>query len=319
VQFSGTPPATAYWVAEGALAPGASAVATGLITTGVPVRIRAACGTIGGVVDNRWRIIQRNAENWEQQVDAAFRRFCAVTATDIWSTMSNIGVTPYRGEVIQDRPYAWWPLDDGTAEAGVLPVTMRNAAQGNAAPLNVILSGLGGVAQDSYTITGHDCGLDVYGGSSADFLTAIYAVAADQGWMPGDPQSSAQAAQSTQSGNATTAQPGSAAWQQTQAAGDTGSYGWYLSCDDTGFPPLASGTTIEGWFNWAFFGSATPGGYGSPPTGGTAPVAAQPYSPLTLFALTTASEPVAILQLDIDGHLQLITYDGSTGLEYRNR
>ena len=313
VQFSGTPPATAYWVAEGALAPGASAVATGLITTGVPVRIRAACGTIGGVVDNRWRIIQRNAENWEQQVDAAFRRFCAVTATDIWSTMSNIGVTPYRGEVIQDHPYAWWPLDDQLVEGGVLPVTMANAASGNTNVLSIALSPSGAMDSATYSTQGL---YNTYRAGSA----ALYTVAALQGWMPGDPQSSAQAAQSTQSGNATTAQPGSAAWQQAGMIGGTGSQGWYLACQDTSYPSVTGGVTIEGWWNYGWFGGTASGGFipGDPPTGTSSvqDIANQPYCPLTLFAITSGSAMVAELQLDLTGHLHLNVTESGTPTAY---
>lgn len=41
-------------------------------------------------------------------------------------------------------------------------------------------------------------------------------------------------------------------------------------------------------------------------------IAQQPDSPLTLWALTTGSAPVAVLQMDTSGHLALLTYSGTT-------
>ena len=105
------------------------AVSTGLVTTGVPLRIRAAIGTLGGVTANRWYVIQRNAEKWPQKIDAAYRRYIEATATDIWSTMAAPGPTPYRGEVIQDAPYAWWAMDDQPLAGGVQPTVLRNSAR----------------------------------------------------------------------------------------------------------------------------------------------------------------------------------------------
>ena len=46
------------------------------------------------------------------------------------------------------------------------------------------------------------------------------------------------------------------AWQQASQLGTTGSYGWFLSCNDTGFPALSNGITVEGWFNYNFGGSS---------------------------------------------------------------
>ena len=78
-------------------------------------------------------------------------------------------------------------------------------------------------------------------------------------------------------------------------------------CNDASFPAISAGITVEIWFNYAFYGSAT--GYNSSNDTGTwSPVTAQPYnSPLTIWELASASSPVAILQLDASGHLNLIT------------
>jgi hypothetical protein len=297
-QFAGTPPAIPFWVAEAALAPGAAVVATGLVTTGVPVRIRAAIGTIGGVTVNRWYVIQRNAEEWPQMVDEAYRRNVAATATDIWSTTSDPEPTPYRGEVQQDKPYAWWPMDDPAGLGGVLPVILRNAAEGNSNPLNIILSPGGGLQQFYYTTAGTSTS------NYAAPSVPVYAVAAGQGWMPGDPQAS-QAAYATT--NPVTANPGSAAWQASGQAGTTGSYGFFLSCNDPGFPSLTTGITAEKWFNYPFFA-----GSAGLDASGDSPICQQPKCALTILELTTDTLPVAILQLDTSGHLNLITYSGST-------
>ena len=96
--------------------------------------------------------------------------------------------------------------------------------------------------------------------------------------------------------------------------GETGSYGWFLSCNDSGFPVLADGITVEIWFNYPFYATSTGwDAIGNNPT----PVAAQPYNtPLTIWELATGSNPVCILQLDTSGHLNLITYAGATGTSH---
>ena len=123
--------------------------------------------------------------------------------------------------------------------------------------------------------------------------------------MYGDPQSTPsplrQAAGSPQS-------PGSNAWQASGQGGNTGSYGWFLSCNDASFPPLSAGITIEGWFNYSFYGSNLSADISS----SIHVVNQQPLAALTLIELATSSNPVCILQLDTSGHLNLITYNGAT-------
>lgn len=303
VQFSGTPGANPFFVAEAAITAGATAVATGCVTTGVPVRIRAAIGTIGGVTEDRWYVIQRNAEQWPQQVDRAYRRFAAVTATDIWSAMSATGPTPFLGEVLQDSPHSLWPCNDQPLEGGVLPTSLLNAAPGNTLPLNVVLSPDGVTLQYWYDAAGQS-----QPGSVAPSL-ATYTDAADPGWNYGDPLASQTSYDTT---NPVTASPGSSAWQVTGQAGDTGSYGWFLSANDPGFPALSSGITVAGWFSIPFWATGNIGfASGGKPV--YAPQLEQPYSPLTLLELATGSEPVAELQLtQAGGHLNLITYTGAT-------
>ena len=305
VQFSGTPSATAFWVAEAALVPGALAVSTGLVTTGVPLRIRAAIGTIGGVTANRWYVIQRFAEQWPQQIDAAFRRFVTVTATDIWSALAAPEPTPYRGEIIQDNPYAWWACDDQPLSGGVQPTSLRNNAPGNTNTLTINAASGGVTAGNGYTTTGinatsHD--------TNVLPSVATSAVGQQQGWMPGDPQSSQSAYATT---NPVTANPGSAAWQVTGMQGSGGSNGWFLSVNDASFPVLANGVTVKGWFNPVFFGSSQGWYYST--SGLDYDICGQPYSQITLLELATASAPVCVLYLDSSGHLILETYNGGSG------
>ena len=271
--------------------------------TGTPVRIRAAAGTLGGVTVNRWYVIQRNVEIWPQQVDPAYRRTIRGTATDVWSAASAASPTPYRGEVEQDSPYAWYPGDDATLAGGTLPSTMRNAATGNTNPLNIIISPNGTGPDTGYGTDGTSAGIYGYT-TGVPVGLATYTVAQAQGWMFGDPPSGQQ---SSQSGNPVTASPGSAAWQQIGASGNTGSKGWLLSCNDAGFPPLSAGITVEGWFLFPYFGSQKEFSQS-----GIHVFAQEPYCPLTLLTLTTGSAPVALLQLDTSGHLSLVTYNGTT-------
>jgi hypothetical protein len=270
--------------------------------TGTPLRLRMALGTIGGVTVNRWYVIQRNAEQWPQHIDPTYRRMINATATDIWSVLASSGPSPYRGEVEQDSPYAWWPMDDQPLAGGVLPTSLRNFASGNTNVLNVIASPGGVSSQDPYSTTGTDISDNV---ARTLPSVAVYTAGQNQGWMYGDPQSSPQ---SYATSNPVTASPGSASWQMTGGQGTGGSAGWFLSCNDANFPPLSGGVTVKGWFNAEFFGSST--GYRSNTT--TYTQAGQPYGPLSLCTLTTNSAPVAILQLDTSGHLNLITYNGTT-------
>ena len=279
------------------------------VTSGTPLRIRAALGTLGGITSNRWYVIQRNAQEWPEEIDESFRRFSPATGTDVWAATSAAGPTPYRGEVYADNPYAWWPCDDQPGAGGVLPTFLLNAALGNTNNLNILLSPLGAVAKGAYDTDG-SVGQAPSNGGIIPTTSANYTVGADSEWMYGDPESTPATAVS---GNDITASPGSAAWQTAQQLGNTGSNGFFLSCNDSGFPALSGGITVEGWFNYNFFGSAE--GWNNN-FGSVFNYCGQPYTPLTLIELATGSAPVAVLQLDISGHLNLITYNGGTGTSH---
>ena len=67
------------------------------VVSGTPIRVRAAIGTIAGVTVNRWYIIQRNAQEFPEEIDERFRRNAPATGTDVWAVLSSTGPTPYRG------------------------------------------------------------------------------------------------------------------------------------------------------------------------------------------------------------------------------
>jgi len=271
--------------------------------TGVPVRLRAALGTIGGVTVNRWYAFSRNALEWPEKRNDAWRNFVELATTDVWSAASVSCPSPYRGEVTQDDPQSWWPLDDQPLVRGTLPTSMLNAAPGNTTVLDVIASPNGTGPTTSFGTDGYNFSTINYAyGLHAGIAT--YTVAADQGFLYGDPQSSPA---SSATGNPVTASPGSAAWQMSGITGNTGTTGWFLSARNASYPDISTGITVEGWFKYQFFGSTT-----SAKSGNVAVIAQQPYCPLTLIDLTTDTGPVAILQLDISGHLNLITYHSGT-------
>ena len=91
------------------------------LVTGVPIRLRMALGTLGGVTVDRWQVIQRNVNEVEEEISSSYRRYIPMTATDLWSSMSSTPPTFYRSEIYEDAPYAWWPMDDQPGEGGVLP------------------------------------------------------------------------------------------------------------------------------------------------------------------------------------------------------
>ena len=269
------------------------------VQAGTPIRIRAALGTIGGVSVNRWYIIQKNSQQWPEGIDENYRRYSAVTAADTWTAQSAIGSTYYRGEVLTDNPYAWWTCDDQPKDEGVQPTSLANSALGNTNVLNIVLSPNGATLQAYHGTDGTTQTPVQYGiaGSLANYATGV-----SSGWMWGDPVSTLG---TTATGISVSQEPGSAAWQAYGQAGTTGSYGYFLSCNDNSYPTLVEGLTVEGWFNYTFLGSSAALGNAGTYSYTTAQ---QPVSVLSLLELATGSDPVAILQMDANGDLHLLTY-----------
>lgn len=309
----GTPTAgQMFYVAEAALVAGSAAVTTGLLTAGVPIRLRMALGTYGGVTYNRWYCISRNITSWsEKRTPKTYRSYVEAGLTDAWSTASASCPTPYRGEIENDSPHDWWPMDDQPLAGGVQPGSLDNAASGNSTLMSIIASPSGVSATDAYSTTGTDLTVSGLGQTApASPSVATSAVAQLSGWMYGDPPSSPQSAQS---GNPAAGNPGSAAWQQQGLLGNTGTQTWFLAANDTTFPPLSGGVTVKGWFRAGLLGSTQ--GYTSNSNARSC-IAAQPFSQITIATLSTSSAPVAILYLDTSGHLILQTFVGTTGTNH---
>ena len=298
-------------------------VSRAALVTGVPIRLRMALGTLGGLQVNRWRVIQRNVNEVEEEITEAYRRYLPVTATDLWSAMSSVPPTFYRSEIYEDGPYAWWPMDDQPGEGGVLPTTLLNAAAGNTNVLQIQADPGGATAQDTYGFNGADVTAKVI--SNAFFAGGAqvtppagsiptYATGSNAGWMYGDPPSATSSISAA--GNPVEASPGSASWQQSGLLGTGGSNGWYLICNDPSFPALSGGITVKGWFNVGVAGSGSGYAYFTDPNMTSTSLYGQPLSPVTICELATASAPVCVLQLDNSGHLNLITYNGGTGTSH---
>lgn len=238
------------------------------VQPGTPVRIRAVTAAA-----NRWYVIQRNIERWPQQWSQDNRGIANTVINDPWSVVNRELPTPYRAEVLNGGPYAWWPCDDPATNNAV---TLVNAAPGNSLPLNITVSpsGLGSTVLIPISSTG-----------KIPFkFSATESFAADSGWMYGDPDS--------------------AAWQQ--AGNGVGGTGRYLSCTDANFPNPRNGITFEVWANYSFAATAPPQP-GSPfgPPG-------QPSGGVTLWAAHASGAPWAQLALDGSGHLTFGDGSGSS-------
>lgn len=134
--------------------------------------------------------------------------------TDIWAYAAGSLDSMARQEMLLDNPYAVWPLSDaaGTTAAS-------NIAPGNSNPLTLVTS--------------------KYGASGA---TAVFGATPTGGALIGD--SSAKATGSSKSSSS------SGMFEQTlPASALTGAagYGFALGCNDTRYPPLSGGVTIECW------------------------------------------------------------------------
>jgi hypothetical protein len=300
---------------------------------GTPLRLRAALGTIGGATVNRWYILQRNAGAWDEQITGVYRRYVPVAGTDLWASLTSTPPTFYRSEVYEDNPYAWWPADDQPGNAGVLPAWLLNAAIGNTNVLNIAVSPSKGTVQPYYTTGGASTitGTNTSASTIPEFDSAtgfppglaVYQVGANGGWMFGDPQSQAP---SLATGNSVSATPGSASWQVTGLAGNSGSNGWFLYCNDSNFPALAAGVTVEIWFKVSYYAGSTAWNVatvdGNLTTQSLTPITQQPYNqPVTIWEMATGSNPVCILQLSSGlpgsgGALNLITYNGSAATSH---
>ena len=141
-------------------------------------------------------------------------------------------------------------MDDQPLSGGVQPTSLRNSASGNANPLT-IYGAPAGHRRGAYSTAGTDA-TTRNATVTPPPSVATYAVAQQQGWMYGDPQSTPSSAVA---GNQITASPGSAAWQASGQAGDHRLLRLVPAANDAEFPPLSGGITVEGWFNCPFYAS----------------------------------------------------------------
>ena len=242
------------------------------VVPGTPVRIRAIPPATTGV--SRWYVLQRNMERWPQGWDDAFRGLSNATATDCWSVINKLLPTCYRGEVLADSPYAWWPCDDSGINRAAYLI---NAAPGNSNPLAITVAA-----------NGLNASVSGYPWVGPVIYSAVQAFAQDTGWMYGDPLS--------------------AAWQQSGNGLDN--HGRYLYCQDANFPQLSEGVTIEGWWSFPLVnpsGDANPGlraQYGEP---------GSKLLLWSMFNSAT-SERVADVELSVSQNfITVVTYENGVG------
>lgn len=132
---------------------------------------------------------------------------------DAWAYATGVLNSMAREEMLLDAPYAMWPLDDAAGSpAG------SNLAPGNSNGLNVVTAKLGA------------------GGATQQW-------GQNSGALLGD--SSAKVTASGQSGG------GQGMYQLTLAGTslNTNGFGYALVCQDAGLPSIASGVTVETWFD----------------------------------------------------------------------
>ena len=235
--------------------------------------------------------------------------------------MSSTPPTFYRAEIYEDNPYAWWPMDDQPGEGGVLPTTLLNAAAGqHERPGHRVRPRRASPSQDAYGV------------QRGRRHPAIIGSVLRQRPVTPPPQhrhlrgrrelrvdvrrpAVGHRRRSAAAGNPVEAVPRVGVLAAGRAARHRRVERLVPVCNDATFPGLSGGITVKGWFNAGFFGSRPPGTRTSPARqhDATRPSCGQPYSPITVCALATDSAPVAVLQLDTAGHLNLITYNGATG------
>jgi hypothetical protein len=149
-------------------------------------------------------------QRWPPGWDGVLRGVTQATISDAWAYVNTTLPTILRAEIQDDEPYAYWPLSDtaGSAQAS-------NIAQGGSGlPLTVVTSKYG---------TG----------------TATQEFGTNGGVLPGDTTVTVETSGQTSSSTGM--------WEQALAGTSAGTngYGYTLQCQDSGFPAIGSGLTIE--------------------------------------------------------------------------
>lgn len=196
---------------DGALIPPGTGSFAG-IDSGVPVRQRVI---LPASTTPHYVAFSGHLKRWPFAApDDMMRGQSACEVTDIWAYAAGSLDSMARQEMLLDNPHSLWPLSDAAGATAA-----SNIAPGNSLPLTLVTS--------------------KYGAAGA---TAAFGATPTGGALIGD--SSAKATGSSKSSSASgmflQTLPASAL---TGAAG----YGFALGCNNTAYPPLSGGVTIETW------------------------------------------------------------------------
>lgn len=243
---------------DGALIPPGTGAFAG-IDSGTPLRLRMVWAGGNGYPANPvpWYVVFSGFfERWPQAWDTNTQRgITETTLVDGWAYCQAVLNSILRVEILADGPYAYWPLGDAQGATYA-----SNIAQGNTNPLIQVVSRFGA-------------------------STAVAAFGADGSAIPGDSTSTPYATGPSTSGFGTT---GGTLWQQTGLPAAYSNFGYTLYCEDSAFPPMFNGLTIEGWFQL---------------TDTTT------FADSVLWVIKGSRGPVMQLYVDTSGFLQLSTWD----------
>lgn len=195
-------------------------------------------------------------ERWPQAWDVNTQRgMTETTLIDAYAYCQAVLNSILRIEILNDGPYAYWPCGDAQGA-----LNASNIAAGNT---NVLVQ-----------VTSR------YGAS-----TATAAFGADGSAIPGDSTSNPYTQGASGSGYGTS---GGTVWGQSGLPAALSLFGFTLYCEDSGYPALSDGVTIEGWFQL---------------TDTTT------YQDSVLWVIKGSKGPVMQLYVDTSGFLWLATWD----------
>jgi hypothetical protein len=204
---------------DGALIPPGTGAFAG-IDSGTPVRRRVI---IPASPTPHYVAVNGFFRRWPWNMDAGlYRGKTQAEITDAWAYATLKLNSMAIEECLIDVPHSLWPCTDPAGSTGA-----SNLATGNSLPLTQTVSKYGA------------------GGATAVF-------GADSGALKG--ASSALVTSSGQGGGS------SGRWQQALAGASLGTsgYGYCLRCDDTSFPAISGGVTVECWASAAVNYTAQP-------------------------------------------------------------
>ena len=204
---------------DGALIPPGSGLFAG-IDSGTPVRRRVI---IPASPTPHYVAVSGYFRRWPWNMDAAtYRGQTLAEITDIWAYATLRLNSMAIEECLIDEPHSLWPCTDPAGSTGA-----SNLATGNSLPLTQVTSKFG--AAGAAAVFGATSTLK---GAASALVTA-----------------------SGKSGGGS-----SGTWQQALAGASLGTngYGYCLQCDDTSFPAVSGGVTVECWATAAVNYTAAP-------------------------------------------------------------